>query len=157
MLSISIHSLHVEGDWRRQLNTKASKNFNPLPPCGGRPLSKWCMQSCFLISIHSLRVEGDGGRFNFVHDTCISIHSLRVEGDVDGVRDGKRQAISIHSLRVEGDATTTKYGTQTKNFNPLPPCGGRPSRAFIIPYQSRISIHSLRVEGDCRKLQIKLN
>ena len=36
-LSISIHSLRVEGDLRQTAWTSYPENFNPLPPCGGRP------------------------------------------------------------------------------------------------------------------------
>ena len=34
--------------------------------------------------------------------------------------------ISIHSLRVEGDEMVVVVAVSSPNFNPLPPCGGRP-------------------------------
>ena len=33
--------------------------------------------------------------------------------------------ISIHSLRVEGDIIEPELFDRVRNFNPLPPCGGR--------------------------------
>ena len=39
-------------------------------------------------------------------------------------------AISIHSLRVEGDRNRRRHPRSYQNFNPLPPCGGRPFQAF---------------------------
>ena len=126
----------------------AEKNFNPLPPCGGRPsYISWSYSS-----------------------SLISIHSLRVEGDIKKQYRGEIIYISIHSLRVEGDQRAQANGGAPRNFNPLPPCGGRQvptTITFIVTlfqstpsvwretkqkqlYQDRqtISIHSLRVEGD---------
>ena len=57
-ISISIHSLHTEGDLL----------FSALPtPCS--------------ISIHSLHTEGDKTEKQLVVDEVISIHSLHTEGD----------------------------------------------------------------------------
>ena len=61
-ITISIHSLRVEGDHRMPHNASHTPYFNPLPPCGGRHpriASSFCV-SC--ISIHSLRVEGDADK-----------------------------------------------------------------------------------------------
>ena len=61
------------------------------------------------------------------------------------------RGISIHSLRMEGDMRSSICGGTRKNFNPLPPHGGRPTViAFYFGTQT-ISIHSLRMEGDSRK------
>ena len=80
------------------------------------------------ISIHSLRGEGDLLLPpTLLTSSKISIHSLRGEGDgVSWVRSGHLSAISIHSLRGEGDvATGTELLPPPRNFNPLPPWGGR--------------------------------
>ena len=80
------------------------------------------------------------------------------------------EGISIHSLRMEGDRITNARCCVLRNFNPLPPHGGRPNvhkiyfnvRYFnpLPPHGGRqswgdgydaasdISIHSLRMEGD---------
>ena len=78
-------------------------HFNPLPPCGGRPAADGRADLMPEISIHSLRVEGDMGRTQ--NTTIINI--------------------SIHSLRVEGDSVHRQGLPLFRNFNPLPPCGGR--------------------------------
>ena len=81
--------------------------------------------SIFFISIHSLRMEGD--KFRMLLETLpdISIHSLRMEGDVKAIEDKRKEIISIHSLRMEGDKLGTVTVKKAKNFNPLPPHGGR--------------------------------
>ena len=52
--------------------------------------------------------------------------------------------ISIHSLRVEGDPAADGAGGCDSDFNPLPPCGGRPcpplAWAWMSPFQSTPSV-----------------
>ena len=100
---ISIHSLRVEGDREHLHLAGGPRYFNPLPPCGGRPL------------LPDHHVQG----------RSISIHSLRVEGDVNVNWLYARILISIHSLRVEGDINIICVRHAEHDFNPLPPCGGR--------------------------------
>ena len=146
---ISIHSLRVEGDWYAFVRLFVSGlHFNPLPPCGGRPL------------FASIRVP---------HFVFQSTPSVWRETALPKHRE-RRRPISIHSLRVEGDQMFSFGSQPIKHFNPLPPCGGRPRYDIIIlvtvSFQSTpsvwretdryrlcrawqmISIHSLRVEGD---------
>ena len=79
----------------------------------------------------------------------ISIHSLRVEGDRSfhnfGFRSKKFQSTPSVWRETSG---ATRLRTGGKNFNPLPPCGGRRSSRRNPPIWIAISIHSLRVEGD---------
>ena len=109
------------------------------------------------ISIHSLRMEGDPKQSSHRSHTHISIHSLRMEGDksLEGFM-GSNIKISIHSLRMEGDSgnlsvsvvlpafqstpsawreTWRKSNEQTydRNFNPLPPHGGRHFQKHHFP------------------------
>ena len=126
-LSISIHSLRVEGDgvtvhWRK---------------------------TGLVISIHSLRVEGDWPPCNSTVTYC------RFQSTPSGWRETllifrvfKIKAISIHSLRVEGDLRSYQNILTQNHFNPLPPGGGRPRLPMSTPLTPEISIHSLRVEGD---------
>ena len=131
----------------------------------------------FQISIHSLRVEGDCVGLQNVGASIISIHSLRVEGDADGSSYSALPCISIHSLRVEGDPcrflrwsvshvpfqSTPSVWRETlhlgdydmvyRDFNPLPPCGGRHA-SFALTNAVLISIHSLRVEGDKKMIYV---
>ena len=136
-------------------------DFNPLPPCGGRlqtapaPVSSAQFQSTPSvwretvavsmvpvilppISIHSLRVEGDCKVCYWRRICPISIHSLRVEGDAnDQQTTSKRPAFqSTPSVWRETAGGVTGAGTR-KNFNPLPPCGGRPSKCWTAgePYR----------------------
>ena len=162
----------MEGDGKICRNTFFNTNFNPLPPCGGRPACDFSVRDTCLISIHSLRVEGDCDNLGYNMGVLISIHSLRVEGDCqldisDIVRivhfnplppcggrpsiylmHGTPRHISIHSLRVEGDPTESEPFTIFSDFNPLPPCGGRLWKKRWDIVFTVISIHSLRVEGD---------
>ena len=72
-------------------------------------------------------MEGDGGgTVGQVQQRRISIHSLRMEGDAAWAERVKRVGISIHSLRMEGDYILTPPMRGNRNFNPLPPYGGRP-------------------------------
>ena len=79
--NISIHSLRVEGDVSAIPTAPKIIDFNPLPPCGGRPIKPLWDGYKITISIHSLRVEGDGAKLALERLFGISIHSLRVEGD----------------------------------------------------------------------------
>ena len=116
----------MEGDGAEKLWQTAGKNFNPLPPHGGRHYTTFQKKMQVNISIHSLRMEGDAPGIIFLFFNVISIHSLRMEGD-DGIT----------------------WQCQTHwHFNPLPPHGGRLEVQLIQDARQRISIHSLRMEGD---------
>ena len=146
--NISIHSLRMEGDNRRQQPQAKASHFNPLPPHGGR-LDKITEQdyadlfqstpSAWRETILTLGICAAA---------CISIHSLRMEGDLYPYGYSDASDISIHSLRMEGDTAYPDQTNQGYNFNPLPPHGGRLSYVSDIPSCVTISIHSLRMEGD---------
>ena len=59
-----------------------SDDFNPRPPCGGRPFAPMIYTGPQLISIHVLRVEDDRKFGSVAAQQLISIHVLRVEDDV---------------------------------------------------------------------------
>ena len=124
---ISIHSLRMEGDCRKSCQNKYIAYFNPLPPHGGRLVFSLPGADLGSISIHSLRMEGDSSPDTaepMLHD--ISIHSLRMEGDGRGSPGiPVPHWISIHSLRMEGDPDGLHLPRSIRNFNPLPPHGGR--------------------------------
>ena len=124
-------------------------HFNPLPPHGGRRDLHRRSDRISSISIHSLRMEGDKEHPDKSAEQNISIHSLRMEGDIvsnytpvfhvtfqstpSAWRETaarrqmcQRTDISIHSLRMEGDASFSCNEKLEKDFNPLPPHGGRP-------------------------------
>ena len=92
---------------------------------------RWCKQR---ISIHSLRMEGDLVLSAQQFAQKISIHSLRMEGDIapsprlidtPGFQ-STPSAWRETSLRVPSD-------TASKDFNPLPPHGGRRPCAAGLP------------------------
>ena len=56
---ISIHSLHTEGDMSYEERIEVLKDFNPLPPHGGRHPAFHLLSAHQDISIHSLHTEGD--------------------------------------------------------------------------------------------------
>ena len=147
--NISIHSLRMEGDNRRQQPQAKASHFNPLPPHGGRPAgsggitmtitfqstpSAWRetgqdhgTRLCRSISIHSLRMEGDyidlGYLCGGVYFNPLPPHGGRHIDLVDG---DPAIIISIHSLRMEGDLPCQNLLSAWGHFNPLPPHGGRP-------------------------------
>ena len=102
-------------------------NFNPLPPCGGRPAQTVSINKNYDISIHSLRVEGDES----------IIYKLRLYFQFQSTPSVWRETF-IASQRL----------ASMFNFNPLPPCGGRLFTGVTYDIDEYISIHSLRVEGD---------
>ena len=110
----------------RCITEPKSADFNPLPPCGGRP--RQSVQQCHNIQFQSTpSVWRETVIISFFADA---------------------EKISIHSLRVEGDQMFSFGSQPIKHFNPLPPCGGRRKDSVAMCYIVDISIHSLRVEGD---------
>ena len=123
---ISIHSLRMEGDLLSPPLPLRYRNFNPLPPHGGRR-----------IHIHTVR------RWNAFQSTPSAwreTHMLLLSL--------RRWKISIHSLRMEGDGRSHRASGEPAYFNPLPPHGGRRFSRCSLTFAGDISIHSLRMEGD---------
>ena len=134
-------------------NDVRSRHFNPLPPYGGRPWIE--MPTC----THLSKVQSTPSVWR---ETVFTSHSQTLPG------------ISIHSLRMEGDPRHDMPAEFLRNFNPLPPYGGRlrensspggglvfqstPSVwretgvVFPVAVDTVISIHSLRMEGDYMRL-----
>ena len=126
---ISIHSPRVGGDSCGSGRPGSSCNFNPLPPCGGR------------------RADRDGGNeqpyFNplppcggrrslFERQSPQQNPRFQSTPPVWGeTRPGRwtitQLLISIHSPRVGGDDFLGHLFPAIFDFNPLPPCGGRPA------------------------------
>ena len=153
--AISIHSLRVEGDLQPMQKCGVLHDFNPLPPCGGRQAEMPKASATFFYfnplppcggRLPAGMMAGNASYFNPLppcggrplRRICgadqqrISIHSLRVEGDVRGLHEPLISQISIHSLRVEGDRGHWHRILHGKDFNPLPPCGGRRRTAATL-------------------------
>ena len=149
--AISIHSLRVEGDPKKRMEQHGVLHFNPLPPCGGRrrrsrnadgrrgfqstpsvwretvtvfrpdtsrdfnPLPPCGGRRCWMCYI--------GARFPFQSTPSVWRETLLIL-----ICMFCAASISIHSLRVEGDDITPPDKRRDSDFNPLPPCGGRPRK-----------------------------
>ena len=102
-ISISIHSLRMEGDQRRHIQCWGRNPFQSTP-------SAWRETSTVVLPAPR---------------SAISIHSLRMEGDRAALDALQKEQISIHSLRMEGDDMQWYLVRIHRHFNPLPPHGGR--------------------------------
>ena len=146
---ISIHVLRVEDDGDTNASLAAYLDFNPRPPCGGR-------RATATVTPAAVEFQSTSSVWR---TTVHAVSSAAAPAE-----------ISIHVLRVEDDVQCAHKGRVQPNFNPRPPCGGRPATlaaAFMwmsfqstssvwrttsgIPAETEkedISIHVLRVEDD---------
>ena len=85
-------------------SASSAAHFNPRPPCGGRRKFMEKFLTAFGISTLALLAEGD----------IISYHGRQ------------NQYISIRALLAEGDLRRCLRDSIQSDFNPRPPCGGRP-------------------------------
>ena len=157
---MEIHAPRVGGDGICSGWTERPWNFNPRPPCGGRPVRSdlmpftklfqstppvWgatMLRPCHLCTppFQSTPPVWGATVSRCAHGTVpwISIHAPRVGGDKTplNVFTGKAQ-ISIHAPRVGGDLHLFHTTSTIFNFNPRPPCGGRlsPFRKNFLPDQ----------------------
>ena len=126
---ISIHVPRVEDDPTIERVDKIPSDFNPRPPCGGRPdwenkiVDEVVFQSTSPVW-RTTRIDAEG-----VKSIIISIHVPRVEDDINLPAGAYNAGISIHVPRVEDDLDLSLPHHSRRNFNPRPPCGGRRSKA----------------------------
>ena len=146
---ISIHALREEGDGgvlsfdgtkSEFLSTPSARRatpwscgrcrwrgyFYPRPPRGGR---------------HVCGDEHDGRALFLSTPSARRATALYVDQSL-------LSEISIHALREEGDERICVHSSESGNFYPRPPRGGRPLFAQGLPHHTVISIHALREEGD---------
>ena len=133
ILCISIHSLRMEGDIPPYADIYQRLNFNPLPPHGGRP-TRISSPANFW---HFNPLPPHGGRpfsYFFAHSSeTISIHSLRMEGDENRTLPSGAATIFQSTPSAWRETPVPRiFPGGKKNFNPLPPHGGRLHRAFMI-------------------------
>ena len=101
------------------------------------------------ISIHSARVGGDSTETGILNSIKISIHSARVGGDPRSMVYMSRRSRFQSTPPVWAETHGHKGNAKKhNNFNPLRPCGRRPSPCRVHAVPNRISIHSARVGGD---------
>ena len=146
-------------------------DFNPRPPCGGRPENGG--KRCYIYkfqSAPSLR-RATARVALFALQICISIRALLAEGDDDGLPVTDLTLISIRALLAEGDNYSLCCASLSRGFQSAPSLrrATRLKRLLILPiaFQSapslrratdypvdaavlmRISIRALLAEGDC--------
>ena len=106
---ISIHVLRAEDDQALVYSFAPGRHFNPRPPCGGRRHQQFSWIPSFQFqSTSSVR---------------------RTTSQIDQAFITK--LISIHVLRAEDDLSARNSARSLSNFNPRPPCGGRPDGACL--------------------------
>ena len=103
-------------------------DFNPLPPHGGRLGISLTQKLCKIFQSTPSAWRETSDAQERLDDISISIHSLRMEGDNDGCfamfvpRD-------FNPLPPHGGRPILLYTScVARYFNPLPPHGGRPVR-----------------------------
>ena len=177
-VSISIHSLRVEGDIFTYPPRNILRHFNPLPPCGGRHIyltsSKY--SSAFQSTPSVWRETRVISRLPFWYPNFNPLppcggrrkrnKASRGSAEFQSTPSVWRETsfdktkirsafISIHSLRVEGDfVSTVKLHRQSISIHSL-----RVEGDIVVFCQfdsENISIHSLRVEGDPQILLLHL-
>ena len=129
----------MEGDLCSCTYSFIARNFNPLPPHGGRPAFPFLERSqvSFQSTPSAWRETPDS--VSCPQFLSISIHSLRMEGDdLNGRPLPPQSTISIHSLRMEGDGNNHLQSILPVHFNPLPPHGGRQDRGQNKIYRNMI-------------------
>ena len=141
--SISIHSPHARGDLARLPLSAQQRDFNPLPSCEGRLLSKIKGSQADFISIHSPHARGDSVRGPGRRGTCgfqstplmrgetrhkthaeqviaISIHSPHARGDNILNSHLSYIGISIHSPHARGDVSQVNLNSDGTVFQSTP-------------------------------------
>ena len=147
-MSISIHSLRMEGDASSTHFSGRQKNFNPLPPHGGRPGRCW--KSCHTFYFNPLPPHGGRPYWTAFFRRISHFNPLPPHG-------GRLLHISTRVMVSSFQSTPSAWREtlnswagelHRKHFNPLPPHGGRQFVRPFFPGGDYISIHSLRMEGD---------
>ena len=112
------------------------------------------MEQVAQISTHALLAEGDlGGNFALSEQSVISTHALLAEGDSSLRSSSQRYNLfqPTPSLR-RATGLTYRVTSNPEDFNPRPPCGGRPVGQHILHLLDDISTHALLAEGDLATL-----
>ncbi len=102
-------------------------DFNPRPPCGGRPAPQGHVLLKGVISTHAPRAGGDFCAHKVLkRGVNISTHAPRAGGDVLRQRVQLREGvISTHAPRAGGDRRHRRLFAELPGFQPTPPRGGR--------------------------------
>ena len=129
VFAISIHSLRMEGDSGRMIDSKLQSAFQSTP-------SAWretVVSSPNTPYIFSFQSTPSAWRETEQRGTSGALYKFQSTPSAwretyDGWGADMAAEISIHSLRMEGDTRNSLTPEKFKDFNPLPPHGGRPPR-----------------------------
>ena len=125
--AISIHAPRAGGDGRRSMQSNCKGGFQSTPPVRGATARQICEGVSRVISIHAPRAGGD---------CCKRM-----------IQKKRRKFQSTPPVR--GATMRSMLAHQAEqDFNPRPPCGGRPSPYAGDSWAERISIHAPRAGGD---------
>ncbi len=146
---ISIHSLPKEGDYDGTTYKEGGRNFNPLPPQGGRRCS-----SAVAVGRSSFQSTPSPRRETWLDER-------KKEGYVlfQSTPSPRRETAVRRRFSLEAEFQSTPsprretpkclfIAALTAYFNPLPPQGGRHWERTYFVQTLDISIHSLPKEGD---------
>ena len=139
--TISIHSARVGGDYAMQLDCCSIKLFQSTPPVWAETYRATASR---LSSSHFNPLRPCGRRLNgsspFVStikfQSTPPVWAETIRHHAAKIQD----VISIHSARVGGDNAHRQNADRKNYFNPLRPCGRRPTLILII--RSSISFQS---------------
>ena len=132
MRPISTHALLAEGDeLPGEKHFALDFHFNPRPPCGGRRGVEYVPED---VAYFNPRPPCGGRQGEAVIDVCTGqfqpTPSLRRATNFGSVFSPPNH-ISTHALLAEGDLHCASGAREDeKNFNPRPPCGGRPANTL---------------------------
>ena len=124
--NISIHAPREGGDAIVCMMVLDISTFQSTPPARGATLGKFTENKNAGISIHAPREGGDKLIFVFgKKGSGISIHAPREGGDAVTTNFSCASRISIHAPREGGDVYVPISSSDSWDFNPRPPRGGR--------------------------------
>ena len=156
---ISIHVPRTGDDDRRKAHCPRNQYFNPRPPHGGTTEEYDKAFDKAMISIHVPRTGDDKSRgVAFTDNLIISIHIPRTGDDV--VSGMRTTSLLRFQSTYPARGTTRSRGFSHKcgcNFNPRPPCGGRPQKGFLDSSGVSISIHVPRTGDDHMPIGLPLS
>ncbi len=125
-----------------------SSNFNPRPPCGGRPATSIRFTNVGVFQSTSPVWRTTYATRNITTTTRFQSTSPVWRTTQQSFDRKDKGNISIHVPRVEDDKQDSPTILRIVYFNPRPPCGGRHADIPGANDGIDISIHVPRVEDD---------
>ena len=141
--TISIHSLHTEGDARSSTVVSGSAPFQSTPSTRRETVRMGRGTWGAVISIHSLHTEGDSS----------VVHSFVTPPYFNPLPPHGGRHYSVFRVKCQGGAFQSTPSTRREtlgkrhrihrhDFNPLPPHGGRPQNCTGKRFSFRLSLYN---------------